>query len=161
MARFVRVLLAGMTLVMAAALGCGSGSPGYLPVDSPIVEFEEPDREELIEDEEDDEEGNWGLPSPDGTDGQNGTDDSKPDEGDNNPQNDGSNSIDDSLMQTSTTRAPYYTETHWLWIKRGVFGATPTAEPVGSPAGQGALPKMITRARSGRAAHDHVGAFPT
>ena len=64
MAHVARALLVGLFLM--ALVACGGKSTGYVPVDSPIMKYEPPDKEDLIEgDEEDvggdeaDEGGDW------------------------------------------------------------------------------------------------------
>ena len=65
----LRALVAGLLLIVVGCwAGCGGKSAGYLPVDSPIMEFEPPDAEELVGEDEadgeesrdaDEEDGDW------------------------------------------------------------------------------------------------------
>ena len=57
----LRALLFALVLAgVGAAVGCGGTSTGNLPVDSPLIEFQAPEADELLPDSASDEGDDWG-----------------------------------------------------------------------------------------------------
>lgn len=52
------VLLCALAVFGLVGVGCGAPTPGRLPVDNPILEFEAPDKDKVVGDNDDDD---WDL----------------------------------------------------------------------------------------------------